>query len=71
MRIVPQAFAALGKHGLQVLSVAQASSEYNVSFVVLEGDLATTVRTLHHELGLDEETSEVFMDEGSARVAEG
>ena len=67
MRIVPQAFAALGKHGLQVLSVAQASSEYNVSFVVLEGDLPTTVRTLHSELGLDdlerqEESPEVFVD---------
>jgi len=71
MRIVPQAFAALGKHDLQVLSVAQASSEYNVSFVVPEGDLATTVRTLHRELGLEEENSEAFVDEGSERATEG
>ncbi len=53
-RIVPQAFAALGKHGLQVLSVAQASSEYNISFVVPEGNTGETVRVLHHELGLDD-----------------
>jgi aspartokinase len=52
--VVPQAFAALGKHGLQVRSVAQASSEYNVSFVVSEDDMAQTVRVLHRELGLDD-----------------
>ena len=53
-RVVPQAFAALGKHGLQVLSIAQASSEYNVSFVVPEGEMGGTVAILHRELGLDD-----------------
>ena len=52
--VVPQAFAALGKHGLHVLSVAQASSEYNVSFVVPEDEMGTTVGILHRELGLDD-----------------
>jgi aspartokinase/homoserine dehydrogenase 1 len=56
--VVPQAFSALGKHGLQVRSVAQASSEYNVSFVVSESDMARTVRVLHRELGLDELSTE-------------
>ena len=50
--IVPQTFAALGKHGTKVLSIAQASSEYNVSFVVIEDEVNETVRFLHHELGL-------------------
>lgn len=50
--IVPQTFAALGKHGTKVLSIAQASSEYNVSFVVTEDEVDETVRFLHHELGL-------------------
>ena len=51
--VVAQAFAALGRHGLQVLSVAQASSEYNVSFVVPEKVMGTTVRALHSSLELD------------------
>lgn len=50
--IVPKAFAALGKHGTRIISVAQASSEYNVSFVVSEGEVGDTVRLLHRELGL-------------------
>jgi len=52
--VVPQAFRALGSHGLQVRCVAQAFSEYNVSFVVSESDMPRTVRVLHRELGLDQ-----------------
>jgi len=50
--IVPLAFAALGKQGTRVISVAQASSEYNVSFVVSAEDVEDTVRSMHRELGL-------------------
>jgi aspartate kinase len=48
--IVPRTFSALGKHGTPVISIAQASSEYNVSFVVPEMEMANTVRVLHREL---------------------
>ena len=48
--IVPRTFAALGKQGTPVISIAQASSEYNVSFVVPEGEMAATVQALHREL---------------------
>ena len=50
--IVPLAFAALGKQGTRVISVAQASSEYNVSFVIPADDVEDTVRSMHRELGL-------------------
>ena len=50
--IVPLAFAALGKQGTRVISVAQASSEYNVSFVISADDVQETVRSMHRELGL-------------------
>jgi len=50
--IVPLAFASLGKLGARVISVAQASSEYNVSFVLAADDVADTVRALHTDLGL-------------------
>lgn len=50
--IVPQVFAALGKQGTRVISVAQAASEYNVSFVVPADEVEDTVRSVHRELGL-------------------
>ncbi|MBC8448403.1 MAG: aspartate kinase [Chloroflexi bacterium] len=50
--IVPLAFAALGKQGTRVISVAQAASEYNVSFVIPADEIEDTVRSVHRELGL-------------------
>jgi aspartate kinase len=50
--IVPRAFAALGKLGLRVISVAQASSAYSVSFVIAEDDVPRAVPFIHDELGL-------------------
>jgi aspartate kinase len=50
--IIQRAFAALGKLGLRVISVAQAASAYSVSFIVPERDIVTAVPFLHRELGL-------------------
>ncbi|MBC7241032.1 MAG: aspartate kinase [Anaerolineae bacterium] len=50
---VPRAFAALGRRGTRIISVAQSASEYNISFVVPEADVDDTVRYIHAELGLD------------------
>ncbi len=52
--IVSHAFAALGKHGTRVIAVAQAATEYSVSFCIPEDQMVDTVRSLHHELGLGE-----------------
>ncbi len=51
--IASHAFAALGKHGIRVIAVAQAATEYSVSFCIPEEQVADTVRLLHHELGLE------------------
>ena len=51
--IVSHAFAALGRHGTRVIAVAQAATEYNVSFCIPEEQVADTVRFLHRELGLE------------------
>ena len=51
--IVSRAFAALGKHGTRVIAVAQAASEYSVSFCIPEDQVIDTVRFLHRELGLE------------------
>jgi aspartokinase/homoserine dehydrogenase 1 len=51
--IVSHAFAALGAHGTRVIAVAQAATEYNVSFCIPEEQLADTVCFMHRELGLE------------------
>ena len=51
--IVSHAFAALGELGTRVIAVAQAATEYNVSFCIPEDQMADTVRFLHRELGLE------------------
>jgi aspartokinase/homoserine dehydrogenase 1 len=51
--IVSHAFAALGSHGTRVITVAQAATEYSVSFCIPEDQVADTVRFLHQELGLE------------------
>jgi len=53
--IVSHAFSALGKHGTRVIAVAQAATEYSVSFCIPEEQVADTVRFLHRELGLEDE----------------
>jgi aspartate kinase len=51
--IVSHAFAALGAQGTRVIAVAQAATEYSVSFCIPEEQVAETVRFLHRELGLE------------------
>jgi aspartate kinase len=50
--IAAKVFGALGKHGINVISIAQGSSEYNLSFVVDEADMEKAVRYIHQEFGL-------------------
>jgi len=47
-------FGALGTRGINVISVAQGSSKYNLSLVVSEEDAGDAVRAIHHDLGLGE-----------------
>jgi aspartokinase/homoserine dehydrogenase 1 len=51
--IVAHTFSALGKHSTRVIAVAQAATEYSVSFCIPEEQVADTVRLLHRELGLE------------------
>jgi len=50
--IAGKVFGALGKRGVNVISIAQGSSEYNISFVVDEEDMENTVRYIHQVFGL-------------------
>lgn len=51
--IVSHTFEALGKCGTRVIAVAQAASEYSISFCIPQDKMTETVRFLHRELGLD------------------
>lgn len=45
-------FGALGQRGLNVISVAQGSSEYNISLVVKQDEAFEAVRAIHQEFEL-------------------
>lgn len=51
--ILSHTFAALGKLDTRVIAVAQAATEYSVSFCIPAEQLADTVRFLHKEFGLE------------------
>jgi aspartokinase/homoserine dehydrogenase 1 len=45
-------FGALGQRGINVITVAQGSSEYNISLVVTQDDAHNAVRAIHQEFDL-------------------
>ncbi len=52
--IAGKLFSALGAHGINVVSIAQGSSEYNLSVVVAERDADEAMRRIHREFNLGE-----------------
>ncbi len=63
---VSHTFAALGKCGTRVIAVAQAATEYSVSFCIPEDQVESTVRFLHRELGLEGKHGLPIQGSGSA-----
>jgi len=53
--IAAKAFGALGRAGINVVSIAQGSSEHNLSIVVGEEDADEAVRAIHQEFQLHKE----------------
>lgn len=51
--IAGRTFSAVGRRGINIIAIAQGSSEYNVSFVVEAGLMSETVQSLHSEFGLE------------------
>jgi len=51
--IAGKTFAALGREGVNIIAIAQGSSETNISFVIEEKSVMTALRALHREYGLD------------------
>ena len=55
--IAGRTFSALGRRGVNIIAIAQGSSEYNVSFVVEAELMKEAVQTLHSEFGLQRRAS--------------
>ncbi len=52
--IASHTFAALGKHRVRIVAVAQAATEESISFCIPADQVTETVRALHRELGLED-----------------
>ena len=52
--IAGRTFSALGKSGINIIAIAQGSSEYNVSFVVAADEMRAAVNAVHDEFKLHE-----------------
>lgn len=50
--IAGRIFNALGREAINIIAIAQGSSEYNISFVVEAGQIKTAVACVHREFGL-------------------
>lgn len=55
--IAGRTFSALGRKGINIIAIAQGSSEYNVSFVVEGAAMRDAVLAVHNEFGLQRRAS--------------
>lgn len=56
--ISAKVFGALGRNRINVIAIAQGSSEYNISLVVDGSDMQNAVRAIHSEFGLGDHKTE-------------
>lgn len=52
--VASRVFGAVARRGINIIMIAQGSSELNISFVVKEADGEEAVRAIHEEFKLDE-----------------
>ncbi|HEU4597131.1 MAG TPA: aspartate kinase [Pyrinomonadaceae bacterium] len=66
--IAGRAFVALGNRGINIVAVAQGSSDYNVSFVVEASAMSEAVSAVHAEFGLQQPAAlpELLQIEGAS-----
>jgi bifunctional aspartokinase / homoserine dehydrogenase 1 len=50
--IAGRVFSTLGKEAINIIAIAQGSSEYNISFLVESGGMEKAVKALHQAFGL-------------------
>jgi aspartate kinase len=50
--IAGRAFGSLGRHGINIIAIAQGSSELSISFAVKSSDMKEAVKAIHEEFNL-------------------
>jgi aspartokinase len=55
--IAGRTFNAMGREAINIIAIAQGSSETNISFVIEEKSVMAGLRTLHREFGLHKPNS--------------
>jgi len=66
--IVGRVFSSLGREEVNIIAIAQGSSEYNISFVVEKGVMRSAVTTVHHEFDLARRGRDIHADEESGLI---
>jgi len=56
--IAARIFSSVGREGVNVIAIAQGSSEINISFVIEEKDVAAAVSAIHKEFDLGNQSSD-------------
>jgi aspartokinase len=54
--VAGKTFNAMGREGINLIAIAQGSSETNISFVIEEQSVVPALQTLHREFGLHKAT---------------
>jgi aspartate kinase len=67
--IAGRTFSALGRRGVNIIAIAQGSSEYNVSFVVERAAMREAVLAVHNEFGLQRRASRFDTPEDAGALA--
>jgi aspartate kinase len=67
--IAGRTFSALGRRGINIIAIAQGSSEFNVSLVVDAVQMREVVQALHSEFGLQKRASRFESVENESALA--
>jgi aspartate kinase len=67
--IAGRTFSALGRRGINIIAIAQGSSEYNVSLVIEAELMREVVQALHSEFGLERRASRFESVESGSALA--
>jgi aspartokinase len=64
--IAGRVFSTLGKESINIIAIAQGSSEYNISFLVESSGMEKAVKALHQTFGLGRQEK----DDGARTAAQ-
>jgi aspartokinase/homoserine dehydrogenase 1 len=67
--IAARAFSCIARQGINIIAIAQGSSELNISVVIEQHQAARALRALHHEYGLEKIRPVLIRDPSEINLA--